>query len=430
MSLLTVGINHTTAPVQVRERVAINAQNLGLALAKLIAVPQVEEAAIISTCNRTELYCEVNEVHTGKQGILGWLNAFHNLNSSETKPYLYDHLDESVVRHIFRVACGLDSMVLGEPQILGQLKSAYQDASQAGTLGRNLNQLFQHSFSVAKKVRTNTAIGANPVSVASAAVSLSKQIFGELNHLSALLIGAGETIELAAEHLYSAGVGTITVANRNVERAQKIAGQVNGHGVSLSFINTVLPKSEIVISATASALPILGKGLVERALKQRKHKPIFMVDLAVPRDIEPEVADLSDIYLYSIDDLRNVIELNLQSRKEAASQAEKIINLEVDKYASWLRSQDVVHTVRTFREKAELHRDDVLEKSRKMLEQGKATDDVLQFLANTLTNKLTHDPTEALNLAGKQGRNELIEAARILLNISLDKQIDDQNGTP
>jgi len=421
MPLLTIGINHTTAPIQVRERVTISKQNLCLALKKLITVPQVDEAAIISTCNRTELYCEVTEVDEGKQAILGWLNSFHNLSSSDTEPYLYDHFNDSVVRHIFRVACGLDSMVLGEPQILGQLKSAYQDATQAGTLGRNLNQLFQRAFNVAKKVRTNTAIGTNPVSVASAAVSLSKQIFGELNNLSALLIGAGQTIELAAEHLSSAGIGNITIANRSIERAQKIAARINGRGVNLSFVNEVLPESEIVISATASTLPILGKGLVERALKQRKHKPIFMVDLAVPRDIEPEVANLSDIYLYTVDDLQNVIEHNLQSRKEAANQAEEIIDFEVGNFSSWQRSQGVAHTVRAFREKAELHRDDVLKKAHKMLTQGKTTDEVLHYLAHTLTNKLTHEPTEALNIAGKEGKNELIQAARILLNIPTDE---------
>ena len=421
MSLLTLGINHTTAPIEVRERVAINDQNLGLALKNLISVPQVDEAAIISTCNRTELYCEVGQVNEGKEEILRWLNSFHNLSSNDTEPYIYNHLDASVVRHIFRVACGLDSMVLGEPQILGQLKSAYQDASQAGTLGRNLNQLFQHAFSVAKKVRTNTEIGTNPVSVASAAVSLSKQIFGSLNNQSALLIGAGETIELAAEHLKSAGIGKVTVANRSIERAQRIADRVDGQGVSLSFVTEVLPNSEIVITATASTLPILGKGLVERALKQRKHKPIFMVDLAVPRDIEPEVANLSDVYLYSVDDLQNVIELNLQSRKEAALQAEDIIDLEVEQFSFWIRGQGVVDTVRAYRTKAEIQRDAVLDKSRRMIEQGKSTDNVLQYLAHTLTNKLTHDPTEAINDAGKEGKNELIEAARILLNIPTDE---------
>jgi len=421
MPLLTLGINHTTAPIAVRERVAINEQNLAQALQKLISVPQVAEAAIISTCNRTELYCTVDEAAEGKEEILKWLNHFHNLNSTDTQPYIYDHLDASVVRHIFRVACGLDSMVLGEPQILGQLKAAYQDASQAGTMGRNLNQLFQRAFNVAKKVRTHTAIGANPVSVASAAVSLSKQIFGDLNRHSALLVGAGETIELAAEHLSSAGVGNIIIANRSIERAQTIADRVNGRGVSLSFINDALPQSEIVITATASTLPILGKGLVERALKQRKHKPIFIVDLAVPRDVEPEVANLSDIYLYTIDDLQNVIDLNLQSRKQAAEQAEEMIDHEVDEFILWLRGQGVVNTVRAFRSKAELHRDEVLEKAQKMLEQGKPTNEVLQFLAHTLTNKLTHEPTEALHMAGKEGKNELIDAAHILLNIPTEE---------
>lgn len=421
MSLLTLGINHTTAPVEVRERVAINEQNLGHALKKLITVPQVDEAAIISTCNRTELYCEVNQIEEGKQQILTWLNNFHNLSSSDTQPYIYDHLDESVVRHIFRVACGLDSMVLGEPQILGQLKSAYQDAVQADTLGRNLNQLFQRSFNVAKKVRTNTEIGANPVSVASAAVALSKNIFGDFKNHSALLIGAGETIELAAEHLKSAGIGNIVIANRSVERAQLIADNVGGRGVALSYVAEVLPKSEIVISATASTLPILGKGLVESALKQRKHKPIFMVDLAVPRDIEPEVAKLADVYLYTIDDLQNVIEHNLKSRKQAADEAENIIDYEVQEFSQWLRGQGVVDTVRAYRNRAETQRDLVLEKAQKMLEQGKPTEEVLLFLANTLTKKLTHEPTEALHMAGKQGKNELIVAARILLNIPTDE---------
>lgn len=420
MSLLTLGINHTTAPIEVRERVTINDQNLGIALKKLISVPQVGEAAIISTCNRTELYCEVDQISEGKQQILKWLNSFHNLSSNDTEPYIYDHLDDSVVRHIFRVACGLDSMVLGEPQILGQLKSAYQDASQAGTLGRNLNQLFQHAFSVAKKVRTNTEIGANPVSVASAAVSLSKKIFGELCNHSALLIGAGETIVLAAEHLNTAGIGKVTVANRSIERAQKIADRVDGYGVGLSFVSDILPKSEIVITATASTLPILGKGLVERALKQRKHKPILMIDLAVPRDIEPEVTNLSDIYLYTVDDLQNVIELNLQSRKEAAIQAEKIIDMEVEQFGLWIRGLGVVDTVRAFRAKAEIQRNEVLEKARRMIEQGKSTDEVLQYLAYTLTNKLTHDPTEAITNAGKKGENELVKAAKTLLNIPAD----------
>jgi len=328
------------------------------------------------------------------------------------------------VRHIFRVACGLDSMVLGEPQILGQLKSAYQGASQAGTLGRNLNQLFQHAFSVAKKVRTNTEIGLNPVSVASAAVALSKKIFGNLADHSALLVGAGETIELAAEHLKSAGIRKITVANRSIERAQNIADRVGGRGVGIGFIGDILPESEIVITATASTLPILGKGLVERALKARKHKPIFMVDLAVPRDIEPEVARLPDVYLYTIDDLQDVIEHNLQSRKKAVKTAEEMIAGEVERFSLWQRGQDAVDTVRAFRDKAELQRDDVLQKAKKMLEQGKSTEEALHYLAYTLTNKFTHDPTEALNLAAKQGKNELIETAWILLNIA-SKDTDD-----
>ncbi len=421
MSLFNLGVNHTTAPVQVRERVAIDKQHLTPALKELVTLPQVDEAVIISTCNRTELYCETNPINESKEKILDWLNAFHNLQPGSIGPYLYDHLDESVVRHLFRVACGLDSMVLGEPQILGQLKTAYHGALQAGTLGRNLNQLFQRAFNVAKKIRTDTAIGTNPVSVASSAVTLSKRIFGDLKPHTALLIGAGETIELTCEHLKGAGIGKIMVANRSMERAQHIAKRVGGQGMTLNFISEVLPQSEIVITATASTLPILGKGLIERTLKQRKHKPIFMVDLAIPRDIEPEVAKLADVYLYTIDDLRDVVEQGLQSRKRAADQAEKIIDGEVNTFSSWLRGQNVVDTVRALRCKAELQRDDVLEKARKMSEQGKPLEEVLHYLAYTLTNKFTHAPTKALHLADKENRNELIKAARTLLNIPTDK---------
>lgn len=425
MSLFNLGINHTTAPVQVRERIAISDQRLIPALKKLVMLPQVDEAVIISTCNRTELYCEANPINESKEKILDWLNSFHNLQPGDISHYLYDHLDESVVRHLFRVACGLDSMVLGEPQILGQLKSAYHGALQAGTLGRNLNQLFQHAFKVAKKIRTDTAIGANPVSIASSAVFLSKRIFGNLGPHTALLIGAGETVKLACEHLKGAGIGKIMVANRSMERAQHIARRVDGQGMTLNLISEALPQSEIVITATASTLPILGKGLVECALKQRKHKPILMVDLAVPRDIEPEVAKLPDVYLYTIDDLRGVIEHGMQSRKQAADQAEKIIDSEVNTFSSWLRGQNIVDTVRAFRYKTELQRDHVLEKARKMLKQGRPTEEVLHYLAYTLTNKFTHAPTKALHLANKENRNELIKAARILLNIPTDEKLDE-----
>ena len=420
MSLLTIGVNHTSAPVDVRERVAIPDSALPTALGTLIETPSVDEAAIVSTCNRTELYCSVNNFETGKVETVEWLSQFHNLAIDHNQSYLYKHNDQATARHMFRVASGLDSMVLGEPQILGQLKQAYQHAVDADTLGKHLNQLFQHSFNVAKKVRTHTSIGTNPVSVASTAVSLAKQIFGDLSKRNALFIGAGETIELAAQHLSAVGANRITIANRNITRAQKLANKFNGFGVSLSYISEVLPESDIVITATSSTLPILGKGLLERSLKRRKHKPILVIDLAIPRDVEPEATNLPDIYLYSVDDLKQVIEENMQSRISAAEEAEIIIDDEVTKFYQWLRGQDVTEVIRNYRDRAEQHKKEALEKATRMLNQGKSTEEVLQFLSNTLVNKLLHNPTEALKSAGAENHQELLEAAKTILGLPRD----------
>lgn len=416
MALYAVGLNHTTAPIKVRERVAFPSARLEPALQELIHVAGVDEAAILSTCNRTELYCKLHEQGYDTQ-VVRWLEDFHQLSRREMEPYLYRHRDRSAVRHALRVASGLDSMVLGEPQILGQLKEAYRNASRAGTLGRNLNRLFQHAFAVAKQIRTDTAIGSSPVSIAFAAVSLAKQIFGDLRHQSALLIGAGETIELVARHLAGSGLKHLTVANRRVDRAQTLASQFGGKGISLPQIPQALPQADIVITSTASPLPILGKGLVERVLKQRKHCPIFMVDVAVPRDVEPEVGELADVYLYTVDDLDEVIQENLQSRHEAADQADEIIQVQVESFMAWLRSQDAVGTIRAYRERAESHQQEVLAKAESMLRCGKPVDEVLVFLAYTLTNKLTHDATSGLNRASREGRRDLLHAARVLLNL-------------
>ena len=420
MSLLTIGVNHTSAPLEVRERVAIPDSALPTALSTLIETPTIEEAAIISTCNRTELYCSVESFETGKLATVQWLSDFHQLDIDQNQAYLYNHSDQETAKHMFRVASGLDSMVLGEPQILGQLKQAYQHAQGAGTLGKQLNQLFQHSFNVAKKVRTHTSIGTNPVSVASTAVSLAKQIFGDLSKRNALFIGAGETIELAAQHLSAVGANRITIANRNISRAQKLANNFNGYGISLSYIGEVLPESDIVITATSSTLPILGKGLLERSLKRRKHKPILVIDLAIPRDVEPEAANLQDIYLYSVDDLKQVIQENMQSRINAAEEAEIIIDDEVTKFYQWLRGQDVTDVIRTYRSQAEQHKNEAIEKAARMLNQGKPSEEVLQFLANSLVNKLLHSPTEALKSAGAENHQELLEAAKTILGLPRD----------
>ncbi|MEN8132150.1 MAG: glutamyl-tRNA reductase [Pseudomonadota bacterium] len=416
MPLYTLGINHTTAPVGVRERVVFPSDQIEKALQGLIHVIGVTEAAILSTCNRTELYCNLQSLGHDDQ-ILRWLGDYHRLDRIDLQPFLYRYLDRSAVRHALRVACGLDSMILGEPQILGQLKSAYQDADHAGTLGRELSRLFQHAFSAAKQVRTDTSIGANPVSVAFAAVNLAKQIFENLSEQSALLIGAGETIELVARHLAGGKIGHIVVANRSVERAKALAEQFQGKGIGLTQIGDTLPDSDIVVSSTASPLPILGKGLVERAIKQRRHRPMFMVDIAVPRDIEPEVGELDDLYLYTVDDLDEVVHENLESRREAAVEADKLIQSQVEDFMAWLRLQDAVGTIRHYRGLSERLSQQALAKAKQMAKQGKPTEQVLEYLAYTLTNKLTDGPTRALNQAGREGRRDLLEAATILLNL-------------
>lgn len=415
MPLIALGINHRTAPVDIRERVAFPAERIDAALQDLKALPQVQEAAILSTCNRTEIYCELEVADS--QPLVDWLCRHHKLSPEQLQSYLYIHTDQAAIRHMFRVAAGLDSMILGEPQILGQMKTAYQSASSAGTLNLQLNKLFQHTFSVAKQIRTDTAIGASPVSVAFAAVSLARQIFGDLSRHTALLIGAGETIELAARHLADHKLGRMIVANRTVERAHNLAAAFNGYAIALSEMPAHLAEADIVISSTASQLPILGKGAVERALKKRKHSPIFMVDIAVPRDIEAEVAELADVYLYTVDDLQEVIQENLKSRQEAAKQAEEIIDVQSTHFLGWVRSLDAVSAIRDYRTQAESAREEVLDKARQMLAQGKNADEVLQFLAHTLTNKLLHTPSANLRQAGYDGRSELIQAARDLLGL-------------
>ncbi|MCW8949330.1 MAG: glutamyl-tRNA reductase, partial [Sedimenticola sp.] len=313
---------------------------------------------------------------------------------------------------------GLDSMVLGEPQILGQVKQAFQTATDASTTGKFLGRLFQHTFSVAKQVRTDTAIGHSPVSVAFAAVSLARQIFSDLSQQTALLIGAGETIELAARHLHQHGIGRIIVANRTLEKAHNLANQFDGYAISLTEIPTHLPEADIVISSTASPLPVVGKGTVESALKKRKHQPIFMVDIAVPRDIEAEVSELNDVYLYTVDDLQEVIQENLRSRQEAAEQAVEIVDLHVDEFMGWLRSLDAVGMIQDYRKQAEQMRDEVLERALKQMQAGKSPEESLRFLAHTLTNKMLHTPSTQIRQAGFEGQSDLLDAANTLFQIN------------
>jgi len=412
MAILVVGLNHETAPVEIRERIAFGPDILVGALRNLTEHAHIGEGLILSTCNRTEIYCSVNS-DAGKT-VADWISRFHGLDHSRIAPYLYTHFDRDAIAHLLRVASGLDSMVLGEPQILGQVKTAFQVASDSGATGKLLGRLFQNAFAVAKQVRTNTAIGNSPVSIAFAAVSLARQIFSNLHDQTALLVGAGETIELAARHLHQHGIGRILVANRTVERAHNLAAQLDGYAIALTELASHLPEADILVSSTASPLPVLGKGAVERALKERRHRPIFMVDIAVPRDIEPEVGELDDVYLYTVDDLQGVVEDGMRSRREAAEQAKEIIEFHTEEFLGWLRSLDAVALIQDYRDCAERVRDEVLAKALHQLEKGRPPQEVVGFLAHTLTNKLLHGPSARLRQAGREGQNDLLEAANEL----------------
>ncbi len=416
MTLVALGLNHTTAPVSVREKLAFPNERLGELLCNLVSLPGIKEAAILSTCNRTELYCHTQA--PDRRILVDWLAQTQNLAADEIEPYLYLHTDKETIRHLFRVACGLDSMVLGEPQILGQMKSAYQTARQAGALDKILSRLFQHTFSAAKKVRTDTAIGSSAVSVAFAAVRLSQQIFDDLSRQTALLIGAGETIELTAQHLHQQGIGRMIVANRTFDRAHTLASQVGGYAIALRELPEHLHEADIIVSSTASQLPILGKGAIERAVRQRRHKPVFMVDLAVPRDIEPEVEQLEDVYLYTVDDLQDIVEENRQARREAALLAEEIIAMEVEHFLAWLRSQGATDTIKALRSQADSLREEALSRARRALGRGATPEEALELLAHTLTGKLLHIPSVQLKEAGINERHDLIAAARELFKLN------------
>ena len=412
MAFLALGINHKTASVDVRERVAFTPEQLVEALQQLCRLTPSREAAILSTCNRSELYLEQDQLSADE--VLRWLADYHRLNLDELRACAYIHQDNDAVRHMMRVAAGLDSMILGEPQILGQMKSAYAVAREAGTVGPLLGRLFQATFSTAKTVRTDTAIGENPVSVAFAAVSLAKQIFADLHRSQALLIGAGETISLVARHLHDQGVKRIVVANRTLERASQLAVQFGAHAVLLADIPQELAHSDIVISSTASQLPILGKGAVERALKQRKHKPMFMVDIAVPRDIEPEVSALEDVYLYTVDDLSAAVQTAGEKRQAAVAQAEAIIENGVQSVVHWLDQRATVPLIRALNAQADAWREHEMHRALKLLARGEDVEQVLDALSRALTQKMLHGTLAELHNAAPESRAALADiAARV-----------------
>ena len=416
MQLFALGLNHHTAPVAIREQVAFRPELLTEALADLVRAKPVKEAAILSTCNRTELYFATEH----PQHAADWFAEYHRVALQDLSPYLYTFPQRDAIRHVFRVASGLDSMVIGEPQILGQVKDAVRHAEQAGTLGSTLHKLFQRSFSVAKEVRSTTAIGANIVSMAAAAVHLSERIFESVRDQRVLFIGAGEMIELCAAHFCGEQPRKVTIANRTAARAEALAARFGADVIRLDQVAEVLAGYDIVVSCTGSPLPIIGLGMVERALKARRHRPMVMVDLAVPRDIEAEVAASGDVFLYTVDDLAKVVDSGLESRQAAVIEAEGIIDERVDGFLHWLDSRGTVPTIRALREHADALRRAELERASRLLARGEDPHKVLEALSQGLTNKLLHAPTRFLNDAEGELHGDCAELVQRLFNLHRD----------
>ncbi len=418
MAFNILGINHKTAPVALREQVAFGEDRLIAALRTLRQESGVAEVVILSTCNRTEVYWAGSA--SGAE-LTHWLEHHHG-NNLDLAASLYIHQESRAVEHAFSVASGLDSMVLGEAQILGQLKEAYRVAQQTGSTGPALNKLFQAAFSAAKRVRSETRIGANAVSLASATVSLARRVYADLSAHTALLIGAGDMNALTARHFAGAGVKRLVIANRTLSKAEALAVQLKGHAVGLDSLGGALAEADIVISCTASPIPVVTKSAVQAAIRMRKRRPIFMVDMAVPRDIEPSIADLEDVYLFSIDDLQQLVDENRRQRELAAGGARELIDEEVARFLADSRAQDAGPAIRALRQQAEAIRAQTVQQARRMLAAGKSGEEIIDYLGNTLTNRLLHAPTAALRQAAESADSELAEAVTRLLTEERERQ--------
>ena len=417
--LLTLGLSHHTAPLEVRERVAFADADLGDALARLRGLAGISESAIVSTCNRTEIITVTGEA--SEQRLLEWWRRERQLPEGLLEKHFYQHRDHGSVLHNLRVASGLDSMIVGEPQILGQMKQSYAVAGTVKSLGPVLSRLFQHAFAVAKLVRSRTQVGAHPVSVAYAAVQLARHIFADFSQQTALIVGAGEIAELIARHLRGHGVSRILIANRSIDRAQRLAREVAGYAIPLEDLPGHLAEADLVVSSTGARGLVVERAAVERALAKRRRKPVFMVDLAVPRDIDPKVAELEDVYLYSIDDLRAVVADNLKRRENEARQAEALVEEYAAGFNRWLEARDAAGTIRAIREQARAHRAEVLEKARTLLAGGRSPEEVLEFVASTLSHKLLHAPSAALRHADAVEQALLLNSARKLFDLPEDE---------
>jgi glutamyl-tRNA reductase len=421
MPFFTLGISHLTAPVAVRERMSFSPEQIPASLRAVTGLPGVSEALILSTCNRTEIYAEADA--GGGAALAQWLAAERSADDPGVTERFYTHQGDAALQHLFRVACGLDSQILGEPQILGQIKEAYERARSGETAGNRLHRMFQYAFAVAKQVRTDTHIGENPVSVAYAAVRLAHQVFSRFEPLTVLLIGAGETIELTARHLHEQGARRMVIANRTLSRARELAEHYQAYAIGLDEIQAHLGEADIVIASTGSPEPILHRRDVEMAFRGRKHRPLLIVDIAVPRDVAADVAGMEDVYLFSIDDLHKVVEENLQSRRVAAREAETMIQVHVARFNEQLRGLDAVPAIRALREHATEVREQTLEQARQRLAHGEPPEQVLRFLADTLSNRLMHAPTARLRQAANDGQEQLIRDIHALFG--LDKQDDE-----
>ncbi|MGR8946435.1 MAG: glutamyl-tRNA reductase [Gammaproteobacteria bacterium] len=413
MTLQVFGISHKTAPIEIRERLAIGEDLLPSALESLTADPGVNEAAILSTCNRTELYCDVDDLAKGH--ALNWIVRYQALDPQLIASHSYTFNEQTAVQHALKVACGLDSMVLGEPQIFGQLKQAYRAASGHGAAGSALHKLFQFSFHIAKQIRHETAIGENPVSVAYAAAKLAQQIHGDLAEKNAVLVGAGDTITLVANHLRGIGIRSLIIANRTLSRAQELATAVDGETIPFENLSSTLSRADVVVSSTGSRQAVITKHMVENAIEARDGEPIFLVDLAVPRDVDPHVEELEDAYLYTVDDLNHVVSENAKARANAARQAEELIERQSLSYLQWAGDGNAKDVITEIRRHTEQLKQDALAKAAKRLEAGDPPHEVLNLLAHTLSNRILHQPMKALREAPDEGDQELVRIARLLL---------------
>ena len=410
MPLLVLGINHHSAPLEVREKLAFPPETQADALNALASRPGVSEAVLVSTCNRTEVYCRADDM----AAVRAWLKEEAARAGLDVEAHLYAHSESEAIRHAFRVASGLDSMVLGEPQILGQVKQSVRTAEHSGTLGTTLNRLFQHTFSVAKEVRTQTAIGAQSISMSAAALKLAQNLFGDISRTKMLLIGVGEMVELAATYFVAQGPQAVVVANRTLARGEAFAERFNGTAISLEQLPERLHEFDVVITGTASTLPILSKGAFERALKARKYRPMFVVDFAVPRDVEPDAAELEDLFLYTIDDLGTIVQEGAGQRQAAVAEAETIVARQVEAFQAWLKARGAVPAIVQLRAKADEYRAAELAKAKARLAKGEDPARVLEGLAAGLVNKILHHPTQALNRAAEGERDALVRAVETL----------------